>query len=557
MLAPLHVVKGLAVSPDGKTFATGIWNRTARLWDWASLEPIGLPMAHRGAVWSVGFSPDGRQLVTGSTDRTVRVWDVATRRSIQPPFWHEHHVQSVSFHPDGRRILTGTADGYANIWSMPEPTDADVERLALWSNVATGMEIDAKGAIQIIPHESWARRRGELEKLGGAPFDPGLARGDAAGAEAEDRRAADRNSDDAWDHIRRGRDLLDRGDRAGAEAEYRRAVALAPADVTARNSLGEVLVYRGDLAGAEAEYRRVVAINPGDVGAHVGLGQVLLSRGDLAGAEAEYRRAIEINPKDAWARFKLGEVLVGRGDLAGAEAEYRRVVAINPDDAKAHAELGWALKQQGRFSEALAAYRRGHELGSKQPGWNLPTARWVRDCERLVALEPRLPKVLSGEDRPGDDSEAIGFAYLCYHTRRYGASTRFYEKALAENPKLADDLDVGHRYNAACAAALAAAVKGKDEPPPDAEARAKLRARALDWLRAERDAWDKLLDAGGPAARETVASNLRHWRADPDLAGVRDPEVLAKLPKAERKDWRALWADVDAMIRRTGEPPAR
>jgi hypothetical protein len=40
---------------------------------------------------------------------------------------------------------------------------------------------------------------------------------------------------------------------------------------------------------------------------------------------------------------------------------------------------------------------------------------------------------------------------------------------------------------------------------------------------------------------------LAHWKTDPDLAGIRDEEALAKLPEAERKEFRSLWADVEAL----------
>ena len=45
----------------------------------------------------------------------------------------------------------------------------------------------------------------------------------------------------------------------------------------------------------------------------------------------------------------------------------------------------------------------------------------------------------------------------------------------------------------------------------------------------------------------SVARVLAHWRQDPDLAGVRDPEHLAKLPGEEQQAWRALWEAVDAL----------
>jgi hypothetical protein len=34
------------------------------------------------------------------------------------------------------------------------------------------------------------------------------------------------------------------------------------------------------------------------------------------------------------------------------------------------------------------------------------------------------------------------------------------------------------------------------------------------------------------------------------VAGIRDADALAKLPAAEKKAWRALWAEVDAVVRK-------
>ena len=49
---------------------------------------------------------------------------------------------------------------------------------------------------------------------------------------------------------------------------------------------------------------------------------------------------------------------------------------------------------------------------------------------------------------------------------------------------------------------------------------------------------------------------LQHWKEDGDLAGIRDPEALAKLPAEEQRVWRALWADVDALLQKAkGDRP--
>jgi hypothetical protein len=41
-----------------------------------------------------------------------------------------------------------------------------------------------------------------------------------------------------------------------------------------------------------------------------------------------------------------------------------------------------------------------------------------------------------------------------------------------------------------------------------------------------------------------VAQQMQHWLRDPDFAGVRGPDALARLPPAERAGWRKLWANV-------------
>jgi hypothetical protein len=131
---------------------------------------------------------------------------------------------------------------------------------------------------------------------------------------------------------------------------------------------------------------------------------------------------------------------------------------------------------------------------------------------------------------------------------------RFWSDAFERQPGLAEDLRAGNRYDAACVAAVAAAGKGEDLPAPDDAAKAGLRGQARDWLGAELAAWAKGLDAGDPQARSLVAQTLPHWQTDPDLAGVRDRDALAKLPADERRAWEALWKDVAALLKGAARP---
>jgi hypothetical protein len=95
---------------------------------------------------------------------------------------------------------------------------------------------------------------------------------------------------------------------------------------------------------------------------------------------------------------------------------------------------------------------------------------------------------------------------------------------------------------------MAGCGQGKDDPPLDEPAKARWRKQAIDWLEADLAAWTKIRESGPPQARESISRTLQHWKTDPDLAGLREPAALAKLPEAEQRAGRALWAEVDALL---------
>jgi serine/threonine-protein kinase len=234
----------------------------------------------------------------------------------------------------------------------------------------------------------------------------------------------------------------------------------------------------------------------------------------------------------------------------GAIAAFRQVIHLKADYAEAHCNLGQILQNKGQFTEALAHLRRGHELGTKQPGWRIPSAEWVRKAERMVALEKNLPAILHGEAQPADTPERLTLAKMCAARAWHAAAVRLWADAFAADPRRAGDLNTQDRYNAACSAALAGCGFGNDDPPPGDAAREKLRRQALAWLRADLAAYIKLLAGANPQAPALVRQRLQHWQRDVDFRGVRGDDALAKLPEAERQDWQQLWQDVEALVRR-------
>src|SRR5262249_11919100 len=125
----------------------------------------------------------------------------------------------------------------------------------------------------------------------------------------------------------------------------------------------------------------------------------------------------------------------------------------------------------------------------------------------------------------------------------------------AAQPSLADDLEAGNRYQAACAAALAGCGIGEDVGKLDGDRRAALRTSARDWLTAEYNACAERHRVGKPGDRTIAATAVRSWLKSDDLACVRDEPALAKLPTEEQRAWRALWEKVAALAAR--DPAAK
>jgi serine/threonine-protein kinase len=337
-------------------------------------------------------------------------------------------------------------------------------------------------------------------------------------------------------HHELGLCLQARGQLDDAMAEYRRAIDLDPEGSPAHYQLGVCLQSRGQRDEAMAQYRRAIQLDPKGASAYHMLGLCWQDTGQFDQAIAEFRRAIQLDPKLAPAHYQLGVCWQTRGRLDEATAEYRRAVELDPGGGQGHKSLAGALLRSGRFTEARTTIRRGLDvLPTEEP--RLPVLREkLKLCERLLAVEARLPALLQGKERPSA-AELLKLADLCREYGRPHAAVDLYALAFAAQPALADT----DRYNAACAAALAGVGDGADRAPLSDPKLARLRRQALDWLRADLALRTKLFEGG-----KSVAGTLTFWQQDTDLAGVRDPAALAKLPAEERESWQRLWADVAA-----------
>ncbi len=380
-----------------------------------------------------------------------------------------------------------------------------------------------------------------------------VARGCLDEAIAEYREVLRLKKGDAAAHYNLGRALDGKGAVEEAVAEYREALRLKSDFPEAHTNLGAALADKGHLDEAIAEYRQAIATKRSfreAYMAHESLGSALTNKGQQDEAIAEFREAIRLQEDYAPAHYGLGLALERKGRLDEAIAEYRKAIRIKPDYPEAHCNLGIILWRKGQFGQALPLLRRGHELGSKDPRWRHPSAGWVKECERLVELDAKLPRVLKGETQPADAGECLTLAELCQLPSKalHAAAVRFYAGAFAKQPQLAEDLRDQPRYNAACAAALAGCGQGSDAGGLDDRERARLRRQALDWLRADLAAYRRLLDKEPEKAGSLVRQRMQHWQQEKGFAGVRGPDALAKLLDAERQSWQRLWQDVEDVL---------
>jgi serine/threonine-protein kinase len=449
-----------------------------------------------------------------------------------------------------QRKLDEAIDEYQKAIAI-DPKDAQAH-----NNIGIGLEKQGKvdeaiaeyqKAIAIDPKEAKAHFNLGLALQGQRKWDEAIA---------EYNKALAIDPKLALAHYSLGLALQAQGKVDEAIAEYQKALDIDPKYAKAHFNLGYVLEVQGKRDEAIAEFKKAIDLNPKDAKAHFGLGNVLKAQGKLEEAIDEYQKAINRDTKYAQAHNNLGLALQAQGKLDEAIAQHKKALAIDPKFAPAHGALGQALLKQGRFSAARASTRSCLDLLPPRHPLRPFVSQQLRTCEHWLELEPKLPRILTGEVQPVSAAERLEYAQLCQLKKLHAGAVQLYAKAFAADPKIADDRKAQHRYDAACCAALAGSGQGKDADKLDAKERARWRQQALDWLRDDLAAYGKLLEGGKPEDRTLVQQRLQHWRQDRDLTGIRDKEALDKLPAPEREACLKLWTDVDALLHKA-QPKAK
>jgi WD40 repeat protein len=119
-------VNSISFSPDGKTIASGSWDKTIKLWNIESGESQTLS-GHTDKVWRVRYSPsNGNMIASASTDKTVRLWNAKSGEFLGELLGNTDIIIDLSFSPDSKKIATASFDGTIKIWDITTKKELEI-----------------------------------------------------------------------------------------------------------------------------------------------------------------------------------------------------------------------------------------------------------------------------------------------------------------------------------------------------------------------------------------------------------------------------------------------
>ncbi len=111
-------VLSVAVSPDGKWFASASNEGLVKIWDLSTGECRATLRGRTSSLSSVAITLDGKRILSGTSDNSVRIWEAGSGRKLAKLDGHTNLVRSVVALQDNSRALSGGSDGTLRLWDL-------------------------------------------------------------------------------------------------------------------------------------------------------------------------------------------------------------------------------------------------------------------------------------------------------------------------------------------------------------------------------------------------------------------------------------------------------
>lgn len=138
-------VESLTYSRDGAYFATGSWDRKARLYRVDSLKNYSFLREfsmHQAAITCIDISNDNKYIAIGSKDFTFSVFEVATGKLRFISRDHTNAVSQLFFDPSSSFLITASMDGTARVYRVQDFEQAKPNSLVLkYSSKINGAQL--------------------------------------------------------------------------------------------------------------------------------------------------------------------------------------------------------------------------------------------------------------------------------------------------------------------------------------------------------------------------------------------------------------------------------